>query len=226
MTAFETLGSILNAFQDNRARTMEPEALAENQRQRQSLVDNGDPGRFPRPGQAVPDFELLPVDGGRLTRDELLAEGPVALVFFRFAGCPACNIALPYYDRHLRPALAARGVRLIAVSPQVPARLADIGTRHDLGVTIASDPDNALARALGVTFLPDAEAWAFARARGSDLPSITGASTWELPMPAILLIDRTGTIRFVEVTPDWLARTEVAPVLAAADQLSADASAA
>lgn len=78
-----------------------------------------------------------------------------------------------------------------------------IGTRHDLDVTIASDPDNALARALGMTFLPDAEV--FASARSSDLPTITGAGTWELSMPAILPIDRTGTIRFAEVTPDWLA---------------------
>ena len=45
------------------------------------------------------------------------------LVFFRSAGCPACNIALPYYRDELAPGLAALGVRLIAVSPQVRERL-------------------------------------------------------------------------------------------------------
>lgn len=226
MAAFETLGSVLGTFQANRAKTMEPGALAENQRQRGTLKRTADPANWPRPGQPVPDFTLLPVEGGHLSRKELLARGPAVLVFFRFAGCPVCNIALPYYDRHLRPALEARGIRLIAVSPQVPEKLSEIETRHDLGLTVATDPDNALARALGITFLPDEEALVFARARGNDLSAVTGASTWELPMPAVLLIDQPGTIRFADVTPDWLARTEVAPVLAAADQLVANASAA
>lgn len=38
-------------------------------------------------------------------------------------------------------------------------------------------------------------------------------------MPAILLIDQTGTIRFAEIIPECLARSEPETILAAAQPL-------
>ena len=75
-----------------------------------------------------------------------------AAVFFRFAGCPACNIALPYYDEHLAPQLAALGASLVGVSPQVRQKLRTIKERHALSFRIATDEGNALARRFGVTY--------------------------------------------------------------------------
>ena len=34
-------------------------------------------------------------------------------------------------------------------------------------------------------------------------------------MPTVLVLDRGRTVRFVAVTPDWMARTSAEPVLAA-----------
>lgn len=219
------LVATLTAFQDNRTKTMDPAALAENIRQRGLARADYDAARARQVqvGQSAPDFTLLDVTGPRLSRDALLDEGPVALVFFRFEGCPVCNIALPWYDQNLRPALAERGIRLIAVSPQVPEKLGVIAPRHNLALTVASDPDNALARAFGLTFTPDAEAQALATAKGAPLPQVTGASTWELPMPAVVVIGTDGKVIFADITPDWLARTEADDVLAALDAQSAAA---
>ncbi len=207
----------LAAFQAGRAATMDPSALAENIRFRAALEATTDRRRIVAAGDKAPDFTLHSVEGPLLSRDALLADGPVVLIFFRFAGCPVCNVALPWYDRNLRPELDRRGVRLIAVSPQVPAKLGEIRSRHALGFTVATDPDNDLARRLGLTFAPDATARAFAEARGANTAEITGASTWELPMPAAILIDTDGTIRFAEASPDWLVRTEADVILAAVD---------
>lgn len=215
MSDEQGLGEVLAAFQANRATTMAPEALAENIRQRRVLTETANRAAFVRAGQKVPDFALHSVEGPVLTRDALLAQGPVALVFFRFAGCPVCNVTLPYYDRHLRPALDARGIRLIAVSPQVPDKLGEIRTKHGLGLTVATDTDNALARSFGITFAPDEPAQAAAKARGFDLSAVTGASNSDLPFPAVVLIDRDGTVLFADITPDWLARTEVEAILSA-----------
>lgn len=214
----ESIVAVLGAFQAERAKTMEPAALKENERQRRHLDETADRSQFVAAGDTVPDFTLVSVDGETLAAPELLAHGPVLLVFFRFAGCPVCNIALPYYDRALRPGLEAQGVRLVAVSPQVPGKLQDIKTRHQLGFTVVTDPDNALARAFGIVFEPDETARAAALARGSSLPEVTGTGTWELPMPAVVLIDTDATVRFAEVTPDWLARSEAETILSAIAQ--------
>jgi hypothetical protein len=34
-------------------------------------------------------------------------------------------------------------------------------------------------------------------------------------MPTVLVIDRHRVVRFVDVSPDWLVRTEAAPIIAA-----------
>ncbi|MEJ0047917.1 MAG: peroxiredoxin-like family protein [Rhodospirillales bacterium] len=87
--------------------------------------------------------------------DDLLRDGPVVLLFFRFAGCPACNIALPYYQRQLYPELRELGATLIALSPQLPGRLVEIRDKHGLEFIVASDKDNELARSLGILYSAD-----------------------------------------------------------------------
>jgi peroxiredoxin len=213
----ESLNEQYAALHAERVRTMDPAKLAINIAQRQALVDAFDPAKAVRAGDVVAPFELLDVRSCVLSLDELVAGGPVVLVFFRFAGCPACNLALPYYQRTLWPQLKAQGVRLVAVSPQVPERLVDIQTRHDLGFDVASDPGNTLARRWGLTFEPDAAT------RGEPTPGwigeVTGTGTWELPQPAVVIVDRNRVVRFAEVSPDWMVRTESDAILAALAEL-------
>lgn len=203
------------ALHAHRVQTMNPEDLGVNIRQRQYLVEHAERGKFPKPGDKVPDFVLPDVAGGSVALADLLKTGPVVLLFFRFAGCPACNIALPHYEQYLQPGLAARGATLLALSPQVPEKLVEIKTRHNLSFRIASDTDNALGKHFGIVFSPTAEALENAQAKGTNIGEITGTGTWELPMPAVIVIGQDGIIRFADVSPDWLERTEAEDILAA-----------
>jgi peroxiredoxin len=216
----ESLNAKYEALQAERARTMAPADLAVNIRQREHLVANADSGKFPKAGDTVPEFTVAEVDAGQLTMHALLARGPLVLLFFRFATCPACNIALPHYAQTLAPELAARGATLLALSPQVPELLREIKNRHNLPFLVATDADNSLARHFGLTFLPTPEARANAEAKGSDLGATIGTGSWELPMPAVIVIGRDGIITFADVSPDWLKRTEAQEVLAALPEVA------
>ena len=143
----ESLNKLLSELHAERVRTWDPAKLQINVDQRRELVEAFDPANVIQAGDTLPDFTLLNVEGGEITRESLLANGPAVLIFFRFAGCPACNIALPYYQRTLWPELKAAGIGLVAVSPQVPERLIEIKHRHGLDFAVASDPGNTLARA-------------------------------------------------------------------------------
>lgn len=211
----ESLNAKYEALQAERVRTMAPADLAVNIRQREHLVASTDYSKFPKPGDVVLEFTVTEVDAGPLTAHALLARGPLVLLFFRFATCPACNIALPHYAQTLAPELTARGATLLALSPQVPAKLREIKTRHNLPFLVATDADNTLARHFGLTFLPTPEARANAEAKGSDLGATIGTGSWELPMPAVIVIGRDGVITFADVSPDWLKRTEAEDVLTA-----------
>jgi peroxiredoxin len=154
------------------------------------------------------------VDGASLRLSTLLANGPVVLVFFRFAGCPACNIALTYYRDHLAPDLRELGATLLALSPQVPERLVEIKRRHRLDFFVASDLDNALGREFGILYGFDEASRRAALARGKPIGEVTGTGTWELPMPAVIVIDQHRIVRFADISPDWLVRTEAPELLA------------
>jgi len=212
----ETLNSLLAALHEERVASWHPGRLKVNIDQRRELVERFDPAQAVRAGDLLPAFVLDDVEGGAIPRDSLIGEGPAVLIFFRFAGCPACNIALPYYQRALWPALEARRVPLVAVSPQVPERLIDIRVRHGLPFTVATDRGNALGRQLGITYHANAASRAGGEGPGW-IGEVVGTGTWELPQPTVIVVNGDGRAAFADTSPDWLVRTEAQPVIDAVD---------
>ncbi len=220
----ESLTAQFEALHAERVRTWDPAQLAKNVDTRKALVAAFDPAKVVKVGDHVEGFDLPASSGGTVSLDTLLSDGPVVLIFFRYAGCPACNLALPYYDRQLWPSLEAEGASLIAISPHLVEKgLDDIRSRHGLHFTVANDKDNALARHFGISF-----------ARGEVPPGqptpgwigeLTGTGTAEFPQPAVIIIDPDHIVRFVDVSPDWLDRTEAPEILAALRQIRARAAA-
>ena len=211
----ESLRKLLADLHAHRVVTMDPAILQVNIDQRRTLVETADRARFVKAGDVLAPFTLDEVGGATLTLDALTAHGPAVLIFFRFAGCPACNIALPFYQRQLQPGLRALGARLVAVSPQVPERLIEIKTRHALDFEVATDRGNALARQLGVLYTFDEASKQLSLSKGAGIGEVTGTGTWELPMPTAVVIGRDRVVRFADVSPDWLARTEATDILEA-----------
>ena len=215
----ESVRGLLADLHAERVRTWDPAVLQVSINQRETLVRDADYDGFVKAGDRLEPFSLTEVDKGQLDIDTLLKSGPVVLIFFRFATCPACNIALPYYNRQLAPRLAALGATLVGVSPQDPARLKDIKDRQKLDFLIASD-GNELGRQLGILYTFDEASKAAARSNGAFIGDVTGTGTWELPMPTVVIIDQDRVVRFADVSPDWMVRTEAEPIIAAAEALA------
>jgi len=204
-------------LQAERERSWDPAKLAVNAGTRAKLAARFDPRATAQIGDKLPAIKLANVEGGAISIRELTANGPAVLVFFRFAGCPACNIALKYYEETLWPALREKGVPLVALSPQRPDLLRAIKDRHPLTFTVATDPDSGLADYLGISFVPDE--------RPSPPPAgwigeVTGTDSWALPQPTVVLVDRDQTIRWLRVSPDWLDRPEADEILSAVNAVA------
>jgi peroxiredoxin len=221
----QSLNETLVEFQAKRALTMPADRLKINIDQRRLLVDTADRSAFVKAGDTVQPFALTEVDGQSLTLEALLEDGPLVLIFFRFAGCPVCNVALPYYNQYLAPELRRLGATLVGVSPQVPEKLRDIKNRHGLNFLIATDADNALGRRFGILYSFDEASRRVSLESGSPIGDVTGTGTWELPMPTVVIIDQSGTVRFADVSPDWLVRTEPANIIDALKTITARAAA-
>jgi peroxiredoxin len=61
-------------------------------------------------GSRAPDFRLPRLDGGVSALADLVAEGPVLLVFFKVT-CPTCQMTLPFLERiHAAGTLPVHGI--------------------------------------------------------------------------------------------------------------------
>jgi peroxiredoxin len=216
----QSLNQALADLHAERLATWRPEDLRINIEQRQLLVDSENRGAYIKVGEPVGSFQAPSADGQVIEFDDLLTRGPVVIIFFRFAGCPACNIALPYYQRRLWPALRELGATLLALSPQVPLKLRAIKERHSLKFLVGSDLNNELGRRFGILYSYDEPSRQAALSRNSPVGEVTGTGTWDLPKPAALVVGQDRVVRFVDVSPDWLVRTEAAAIIDAVRRIN------
>ncbi|MEV6597631.1 redoxin domain-containing protein [Actinoplanes sp. NPDC051346] len=164
-------------------------------------------------GARLPIRPLIEVDLGPIHLDRMLRTGPVVLVFVRHAESAACNATLLDFRTTLAPALDDLDAHLVAVSPQVPQQLATLKRRHDLPFLVASDPRCALINALNIGF----------DSPGADV--ILGAHRSVLPFASVVVADRTGTVRFVDVRANWGVPIEAGRIAAAVSTLDLGGSA-
>ena len=191
------------------------EAFAAEQR---DLAAAGHPSGVAEPGSRLPDGELLDVAGEPATLAETLGGKPAVIVFYRGGWCPYCNIALRTYQAQLVPALAERGISLIAISPQTPDGSLSTKESKELTFTVLSDPGNQIAGQLGILTAPSDGTRAAQLQLGLDLTQVNADGTTGLPMPTVVIADADGVIRWIDVHPDYTARTEPSQVLQAATE--------
>jgi peroxiredoxin len=124
-------------------------------------------------------------------------------------------VALRTYQRELLPELASHGARLVAISPQTPDQSLSTVEKAELEFTVLSDPGSRLARQIGISFQQSNDVLEAQRELGLDLTQVNAEGSVELPRPTVLIVDQDRTVRFVDVQPEYTARTEVADILAA-----------
>jgi peroxiredoxin len=183
------------------------------------LAANGLPGGVIAVGSTLSDVDLLDSKGAPTTLYAATGGVRAVLVFYRGVWCPYCNIALRTYQAELLPELTKRGVPLVAISPQKPEGSLSMAEKDELTFAVLSDPGNQLARALGILTAPSPEALAAQLAHGMDLTVINADATTALPMPTTVILDGDGTVRWIDVHPDYTTRSEPAEILAMLDVL-------
>ncbi|MFF8392032.1 peroxiredoxin-like family protein [Streptomyces sp. NPDC016172] len=213
-----TLNTELRTFYEARQQQIPAEIREIMQRAGQELADSGQADRALTVGDKAPRFSLPSATGQTLALDDLLADGPVVLTFYRGAWCPYCNIALRALQQH-HESITARGARLVALSPQIPDESLTLTEKHDLAFDVLSDIGSGTAKQYGLAFdLPDDLAAVYDKL-GFDLQRVNDGHPRTLPLPATYVIDRAGVIRWAFVNTDYTTRAEPADILAALDVL-------
>jgi peroxiredoxin Q/BCP len=99
-------------------------------------------------GDTAPDFELRDQDGAPVRLSELRGR-EVVLYFYPKADTPGCTVQACGVRDRAGDYDAANAV-VLGVSPDPPAKLRRFADKHELGFTLLSDEDHAVAEAYGV----------------------------------------------------------------------------
>jgi peroxiredoxin len=106
------------------------------------------------------------------------------------------------------PEIEALGAQLVTVSPQLPDNSLSTAEKLDLTFEVLSDVGNRVAREFGLVFTLPEEMRSIYQDFGIDLPGANGDESFELPMPATYVIDKSGIVRLAFVDIDYTRRLD------------------
>jgi len=181
------------------------------------LREAGVPDGALKANELAPDFLLPEVNGKLVSSLELRQTAPLIITFVYGTWSPFCAAALRALHGGT-PSIQAAGARVIAITPET-GDLPRFKHDHRLDVEILSDLDLGVSLSFGLVSVVPAEIKSCLSQRGLDL-SAPGFPFWMLPMPAIYVLDRRGTIRRAWVGPDSITGAMTEIVLAALSELN------
>jgi peroxiredoxin len=202
----------LRSFAEN-VREQRPEFAAAVDRLIDRLRTHGAGETAPKPGDPMPGFVLPDENGERVSLDEFLDRGPLAITFHRGHWCPYCRIninALAQAQKELREGEG----QIIGIMPDLQKFVAELKSQSNVPFPILSDMDNGYALSLNLTVWVGAELQRMLQER-VNVPAFQGNSSWMLPIPATFVVGRDGLIRARFIDPDYRRRMTIADMLAA-----------
>ncbi len=149
-----------------------------------------------RVGSRLADFELPDQQGYPWCLSGQLEEGPVVLVFYRGDWCAYCNGQLASYARELEE-FERRGAQVVGISVDPPQNNARMVGKLRLPFPLLSDPRAELVTRLGLWDPED-----------------------QVARPSILVVDRSGEVRYLYSGADFADRPGDAEVFGALEGLN------
>ncbi len=169
-------------------------------------------------GDPMPRVVLRAEDGGPADLATAFADGPTVVIIYRGGWCPYCTRHLAALGA-VESDLHALGFRIMAISPDRPEQLRATRLEHEVGPPLLSDQDMRLATALGLAFRVDDETLRRYEGFGIDLVAASGREHRMLPVPAVLLVDTGGIIRFMHHDDDYRERLTGEAIVEAAKRV-------
>jgi peroxiredoxin len=198
---------------DARTRELVPAARLEpTEKHIQELIAEGRAERILQPGAAMPAFALEDSRGRTVDSSDLLALGPLVVLFFRGRWCPYCVTELEAW-RDAYESLRSEGALLISLTPQTVRQNDFLVEQHRLPYPVLRDQACAVAEKFGVAYTLPETMQRHYRSMLVNIPFINGEQSYKLPMPAVFVADSSGVVRFSETHADFRRRTEPQAVL-------------
>ena len=180
----------------------------------QRLNENGGWENAPRVGEPMPPFMLPDENGHLVSLQELLEQGPTAIMFHRGHWCAYCRLNLHAVARSAG-AIAAAGGRVAIVMPERQEFAEGFKTETGAPFPILADLDNGYAMSLDLAIWLGPDFIQLISNSGRDVAKFQGNDAWMVPIPATFVVGRDGNVVARFIDPDFRKRMELDDLLAA-----------
>ncbi|HZI00320.1 MAG TPA: peroxiredoxin-like family protein [Flavisolibacter sp.] len=161
----------------------------------------------------APDFKGKDQNGNDVSLKELRKKGPVVIVFYRGNWCPYCNKELQRIQDSLS-LFTAKGAQVIAITPEMGDGISKTVEKTGATFPVLYDHDMKIAKGYGVAFEVDEKTATRYKSFGNDLLAINGQKGKPyLPVPAVYIVNRDGSITFRYFESDYRKRPWVKELL-------------
>jgi peroxiredoxin len=216
-----SLQNELDRITQNTRALVQPERLATSEQATAELFATGIEDRILPVGAHAPEFTLPDALTGKPVRSaDLLALGPLVIKFFRGRWCPYCATELETW-RDLHGEIRSMGALFVAISPQTRRQNDFTLQQHGLPFPILSDAGATVAEQFGGAYSVAEPHRRYYQGILVNIPFVNSGSTyenatqasWRLPLPALFVVRKDGTIAFSEGHADFRVRPEPADVM-------------
>ncbi len=161
----------------------------------------------------APDFKGTDQYGNEIRLKDVLKDSLVVLIFYRGQWCPYCNKQLKKLEDSLQ-LIKNKGARLIAVTPEKPEFISKTIEKTKASYPLLYDKEMKIMKAYAVAFQVDDKS--VSRYKNADIDLITANGQKDkafLPVPAVYIISKEGTILYRYFDTDYKKRPSVQELL-------------
>jgi peroxiredoxin len=153
----------------------------------------------------APDFKVKDQSGAEINLKDLRKKGPVVLIFYRGNWCPYCNKELTRLQDSLQ-LITEKGAQVIAITPEAPDGINKTIEKTKAVFPIIHDEEMKIAKAYKVGYEVDER---------TDLLEINQQKkqAW-LPVPAVYIINKEGSVTYRYFNEDYKKRPWVKDIIA------------
>lgn len=161
-----------------------------------------------RAGQFAPTFRLEDVHGGIARMVDLLEQGPLVVSFYRGVWCDFCDLTLERLagiDSEIREL----GANQVAIGP-APANDNQRRRLEGFPMPVLVDAGLRVSSSFGLTVpVPKSE-----RERYASLGYVPPNASWQVPIPATYVLEKSGKVVIAAIDVDYRNRLEPDQILA------------
>lgn len=158
------------------------------------------------------DFKAKDQSGIEVSMRDLRKKGFVVVLFYRGYWCPYCNRELKRFSDSLQ-FITAKGAQVVAITPESNATIDSTIARTGVVFPVLFDSAMIISKKYEVAYKVDDLTYGRYKNAGMDLLKINKQKEASLPVPAVYIVNKDGSVVFRYFNADYRRRVSVKEIL-------------